>query len=82
MLAAAELGWRVQYLPTASVEHDLGELTSKRFFTVRQLWHFRSMARFMRIHGFRRPSVDGTPRRLVGVANAARARIVREPRAS
>ncbi|MEY2423475.1 MAG: hypothetical protein QOI95_3542 [Acidimicrobiaceae bacterium] len=55
-------GWRVEYLPTATVQHALGELTAKRFFTVRTIWHFRSMARFVRLHGLRlepRPLLAG-----------------------
>ena len=50
-----ESGWRVEYLPSATVEHALGELTAKRFFTIRTVWHFRSMARFVRLHGLRTP---------------------------
>jgi GT2 family glycosyltransferase len=64
-----EAGWRVEYLPSATVEHALGELTAKRFFTVRTVWHFRSMARFVRLHGVRAPE----PR----VAGALRHRPIR-----
>ena len=51
-----ELGWKVEYLTTATVQHALGELTAKRFLTRRTLWHFRSMARFVRLHGLGRPT--------------------------
>ena len=74
-----DTGWKVRYLPTATVEHDLGELTSKRFVTVRTLWHFRSMARFVRIHGFRRPAGERSTRGLM--RRAATARLVAEPAA-
>ena len=59
-------GWRVTYLRSATVEHDLGELTAKRFWTVRTWWHVRGMARFVRLHGFR-PARSQAPkvRRLV-----------------
>ena len=53
-----DAGWDVRYLPTVTVTHALGEHTLKHFFTVRTLWHFRSMARFIRLHGFRRPGRD------------------------
>lgn len=50
-----EAGWGVNYLTTATVQHALGELTAKRFFTVRTIWHFRSVLRFVRVHGFTSP---------------------------
>jgi exopolysaccharide biosynthesis polyprenyl glycosylphosphotransferase len=65
-----EAGWRVEYLPTATVEHALGELTAKRFFTVRTIWHFRSMWRFVRLHGLR------APQPAVTVATARRPRAI------
>ncbi len=52
---AHEAGWRVEYLPHATVQHALGELTAKRFFTIRTLWHYRSMLRFLRLHGLGAP---------------------------
>jgi lipopolysaccharide/colanic/teichoic acid biosynthesis glycosyltransferase/GT2 family glycosyltransferase len=48
-------GWRVALLPSATVVHDLSELTRRRFLTRATLWHFRSMARFVRLHGLGRP---------------------------
>jgi GT2 family glycosyltransferase len=56
-----EAGWGVNYLTTVTVQHALGELTAKRFFTVRTVWHFRSMLRFVRMHGLATPSW-ATPR--------------------
>lgn len=56
-----DAGWRVNYLPTVTVQHALGEHTSKRFFTRRTIWHFRSMVRFLRLHGFRRPGYEPRP---------------------
>src|SRR5207248_256697 len=50
-----EAGFRVEYLTTATVQHALGELTAKRFFTGRTVGHFRSMARLVRLRGLRRP---------------------------
>ncbi len=50
-----EHGWAVRYLPSAVIQHDLGELTRKRFCTRRSVWHVRSMARFVRLHGFGSP---------------------------
>ena len=44
-------GWSVDYLPDVTVEHDLSELTRKRFFHRASIWHMRSMIRFMRLHG-------------------------------
>src|SRR5205823_5141273 len=48
-----ERGWAVRYLPYATVEHRLDELTRRRFLTVRTVWHWRSMVRFIRHHGLR-----------------------------
>jgi N-acetylglucosaminyl-diphospho-decaprenol L-rhamnosyltransferase len=52
-----ERGWQLALLDDSVVEHALGELTAKRFLTVRTIWHFRSMLRFIRLHG-----VPGRPR--------------------
>ncbi len=54
---AWEAGYAVAYVPGAIVEHDLGALTSKRFATRATVWHFRSMARFVRLHGLGRPAL-------------------------
>lgn len=51
-----EQGWAIRYLPSAVVQHDLGEHTRKRFLTPLTLWHLRSMVRFVRRHGLGRPS--------------------------
>lgn len=52
---AWESGRKVVQAPDAVVEHDLSELTRKRFLTRATLWHFRSMARFVVLHGLRPP---------------------------
>jgi N-acetylglucosaminyl-diphospho-decaprenol L-rhamnosyltransferase len=54
---AWEAGGTVVLLPEAVVEHDLSELTRRRFLTRATLWHMRSMARYVRLHGVRRPTV-------------------------
>lgn len=59
-----EQGWAVRYMPQVVVEHALSEMTRKRFFTKRTLWHVRSMARFVTHHGFRRPVAPSRARRL------------------
>lgn len=55
-------GYQVAIDPQAVVEHDLSELTRRRFLTRATLWHFSSMGRFVLRHGLRRsparPSVD------------------------
>jgi GT2 family glycosyltransferase len=48
---AWQSGLQVAYVPDAVVEHDLGELTRRRFVTRATLWHLRGMARFVRRHG-------------------------------
>ena len=53
---AWDAGYAVAYVPDALAEHDLGALTSKRFLTRATIWHFRSMARFLRLHGLGRPA--------------------------
>ena len=50
-----EQGYRVVLVPSAVVGHDLSELTRRRFLTRATLWHARSMARFVRVHGLARP---------------------------
>lgn len=51
-----EHGWRVRLVPGAEVVHELAEVTRKRFFTRRSIWHLRGMLRFVRLHGLpRRP---------------------------
>lgn len=52
-------GWRVRYVPSAVVAHDLGEHTRKHFFTIRTAWHLRSLVRFARKHGVHPPA--GSP---------------------
>jgi N-acetylglucosaminyl-diphospho-decaprenol L-rhamnosyltransferase len=40
-------GWSVKLNPHVVVEHQLGELTRRRFLTIRTIWHVRSMLRFL-----------------------------------
>ena len=47
----------VVIVPEAVVEHNLSELTRRRFMTRATLWHMRSMARYVRLHGLRPPAV-------------------------
>jgi N-acetylglucosaminyl-diphospho-decaprenol L-rhamnosyltransferase len=47
---ASKAGWERWYVPNAVVQHRLGELTAKRFFTRRTIWHYRGMLRFVRKH--------------------------------
>lgn len=49
-------GRRVVLLPSATVVHDLGELTRRRFATRATLWHVRSMVRFVRKNGLMAPT--------------------------
>ncbi len=49
-----EAGYQVVYVSDALIEHDLSELTRRRFLTRASLWHVRSMAHFVRRHGLRR----------------------------
>jgi hypothetical protein len=59
---AWEAGGSVVLLPEAVVEHDLSELTRRRFLTRATLWHMRSMARYIRLHGLGRPKVGAVHR--------------------
>ena len=47
---AAKAGWERWYVPGAVVRHEWKRETDKRFFTRRTLWHWRSIARFVRKH--------------------------------
>ena len=47
---AARTGWERWYVPSAVVQHRLGELTAKRFLTRRTVWHVRGMLHFAREH--------------------------------
>lgn len=73
---AWEAGGTVVLLPEAVVEHDLSELTRRRFLTRATLWHMRSMARYVRLHGVRRPTVGA------GRSNFDADRAVTTPRAA
>jgi GT2 family glycosyltransferase len=47
---ARQAGWERWYLPGAVVVHHHQAVTDRRFFTRRTLWHWRSIARFVRKH--------------------------------
>jgi GT2 family glycosyltransferase len=47
---AAKTGWERWYVPAAVASHRLEELTARRFFTRRTIWHWRGMLRFVRKH--------------------------------
>lgn len=48
---AWQAGFVVAMVPDAVVEHDLGELTRRRFLTRATIWHISSMGRFVLRHG-------------------------------
>jgi len=47
---ARKAGWERWYVPDAVVVHHHQAITDRSFFTRRTLWHWRSMARFVRKH--------------------------------
>ncbi len=47
---ARRAGWERWYVPQAVAIHHHQAVTDKRFFTRRTLWHWRSIARFVRKH--------------------------------
>jgi N-acetylglucosaminyl-diphospho-decaprenol L-rhamnosyltransferase len=47
---AAKAGWERWYVPQATVSHAHDALTDRRFLTRQTLWHWRSIARFVRKH--------------------------------
>ena len=47
---AAKAGWERWYVPAAVVRHRYPAVIDRRFLTRRTLWHWRSMARFVRKH--------------------------------
>ena len=47
---AARAGWERWLIPQATVRHAHAALTDRRFFTRQTLWHWRSIARFVRKH--------------------------------
>jgi N-acetylglucosaminyl-diphospho-decaprenol L-rhamnosyltransferase len=47
---ARQAGWERWYVPEAVVVHHHQAVTDRRFLTRRTLWHWRSIARFVRKH--------------------------------
>jgi N-acetylglucosaminyl-diphospho-decaprenol L-rhamnosyltransferase len=47
---AAKAGWERWFVPQATVTHLHAAVTDRRFLTRRTLWHWRSIARFVRKH--------------------------------
>jgi N-acetylglucosaminyl-diphospho-decaprenol L-rhamnosyltransferase len=47
---AAQAGWERWYVPQATVQHEHAAVTDRRFLTRQTLWHWRSIARFVRKH--------------------------------
>jgi N-acetylglucosaminyl-diphospho-decaprenol L-rhamnosyltransferase len=47
---AAKAGWERWYVPQATVGHAHDALTDRRFLTRQTVWHWRSIARFVRKH--------------------------------
>ena len=47
---ARQAGWERWYVPDAVVVHHYQAVTDRRFLTRRTLWHWRSIARFVRKH--------------------------------
>jgi len=47
---ADKVGWERWYVPGAVVVHHHQAVTDRSFFTRRTLWHWRSIARFVRKH--------------------------------
>lgn len=47
---ARQAGWERWYVPDAIVIHHHQAVTDRRFFTRRTIWHWRSIARFVRKH--------------------------------
>ena len=47
---AMRAGWERWWVPSAVVHHEYQAVIDKRFFTVRNWWHLKAMARFLRKH--------------------------------
>jgi hypothetical protein len=47
---AAKAGWERWFVPQAAVRHSHAAVTDRRFLTRQTLWHWRSIARFVRKH--------------------------------
>ena len=47
---AKQAGWERWFVPQAAVRHAHAAVTDRRFLTRQTLWHWRSIARFVRKH--------------------------------
>jgi GT2 family glycosyltransferase len=47
---AMKAGWERWWVPSAVVHHEYQAVIDKRFFTLRNWWHVKAMARFLRKH--------------------------------
>jgi GT2 family glycosyltransferase len=47
---AMKAGWERWWVPSAVVHHEYQAVIDKRFFTRRNWWHLKAMARFLRKH--------------------------------
>jgi len=47
---AMKAGWERWWVPSAVVHHEYQAVIDKRFFTLRNWWHLKAMARFLRKH--------------------------------
>lgn len=47
---AMKAGWERWWVPSAVVHHEYQAVIDKRFFTLRNWWHMKAMARFLRKH--------------------------------
>jgi GT2 family glycosyltransferase len=47
---AMKAGWERWWVPSAVVHHEYQAVIDKKFFTVRNWWHVKAMARFLRKH--------------------------------
>jgi GT2 family glycosyltransferase len=50
---AMKAGWERWWVPSAVVHHEYQAVIDKRFFTLRNWWHVKAMARFLRKHSER-----------------------------
>ncbi len=58
-----QAGWSFDLIADVGSEHELDELTRRRFVVRATRWHFRSMLRLLRLHGlaYRSSAPEGQP---------------------